>query len=411
MTSETSRVNFHAWSAALHLAILWGLALLLMINWTEGARVLAYMNVAAVGLYAIFRLYRSPVSRPRLVLQVMAIPAAFTLFHAVAVGNLELVKDLRTLWVAVFIVFGVWIAANRDRMLLGKCFWPSMAALLMVYTLIQAVGIVIEYHPLGGGLFSPYANRSYGVTSNPHYLAIYSALCLTIALYGSRQRNGWIRWCMAALVPILAYFVLMTSSRPAWLALMAGAIVAFVFLNRGNRLRIAIGVVLIPALLYWSNIAHFGDRMKDLVTNATTEERVVIWQDTWNMQKNSTVLAWSFGHGIDRFQSDFSRNSNTYGKVNFRHPHNTFLEVLYVSGILGVALCLAIYAALYSSLFRMRQMPAIKSVAVLLATLLTVHFVIIMLTLPFFSRYNLYPLAWLSGIVILLRSSIAKQNS
>ena len=373
----------------LHFAALWGLALMLMLNWPEGYRAFLYLNLIIVVVHAFSS------GRTRVFLgqaaAIAAIPLILTILHMLAVGEVKLIKEIRHLWLAAFTCLSV-IILTRGRMGNLRPWLPlSVMLLLAIYCIAQIMGIVVFENPFG-------TNR------NPHYLALYSSLGFPLAIYCLFFAKYRLRYLMVPVVVALGYFVLHTSSRPAWIALVVSSLCILFFVRGKSRMVTAFLILAIPVALFFTNLAGFGDRMSDLASNIRNEERVVIWQDAWRMQEASSLSAWVVGHGLDSYEEDFQSYSRYKQLMNFNSPHNSFLETLYTSGIIGLLICIWLYWWIYSRLWRMAENMSHGKLAMLLMSLVTINLLFIMITIPFVSHYNIYTLALIIGVIFYLKN-------
>ena len=373
----------------LHFAALWGLALMLMLNWPEGYRAFLYLNLIIVVGHA----FSSGKTRVFLgqAAAIAAIPLILTILHMLAVGEVKLIKEVRHLWLATFTCLSV-IILTRGRMGNLRPWLPlSVMLLLAIYCIAQIMGIVVFENPFG-------TNR------NPHYLALYSSLGFPLAIYCLFFAKYRLRYLMVPVVVALGYFVLHTSSRPAWIALVVSSLCILFFVRGKSRMVTAFLILAIPVALFFTNLAGFGDRMSDLASNIRNEERVVIWQDAWRMQEASSLSAWVVGHGLDSYEEDFQSYSRYKQLMNFTSPHNSFLETLYTSGIIGLLICIWLYWWIYSRLWRMAENMSHGKLAMLLMSLVTINLLFIMITIPFVSHYNIYTLALIIGVIFYLKN-------
>lgn len=276
---------------------------------------------------------------------------------------------------------------------------PALMGLIYTYTIFQGIAIYLLGQP-------------HGTTKNPHYLAIYSAIFLAISIYLIIKNKELIHRCLlGVLVFLLGTFLLDTSSRPIWIALLLAMMVTVFFLKRRTALMLLMSCGLLFAGLAITNTSNFKSRWEDLILHANTEERVTIWQDTWKMQENnSSRFQWIFGHGVESFAKDFPHYSRYHmnEQIDFNSPHNILLELLYQLGIVGVVLISSGIAFLYyriiSAYLQCRMMDQYAWVYLLLLTVLTIDFFGVSIILPFFVSINLNMLALVAGMVIYLNN-------
>lgn len=383
-----------------HFLVLWFLILMHMFNWAEPYRILININLIIVVFYGISYIRKGEDIPYRKVIAIFFVPVGYMVLHMIAVDRIVYVKEIRLLTLALFLTLGVSMLAKHKMAHVKQYILPSMILLLLTYVIIQTVAIVFFHKP-------------FGTTKNPHYLAHYSALSLPVAAYCYSQVSSFrARILLASIILVLGTFVLLTSSRPAWLALMLSSLIWLFFLNKKKRILLFALILAIPVFLFISNVAHFGDRFTDLAKNITKEERVTIWQDTWTMQKTSNPKEWLVGHGLDSFLEDFKPYSNYHLQhIDFNGPHNFPLELLYTSGILGVFLFIFLCFFLYGYLIKSGKMRQEFSIVNgLLISILTLHLLFIMITIPFFRSYNLNIIALIGGAALFTRKLASKHE-
>lgn len=248
-----------------------------------------------------------------------------------------------------------------------------------------------------------YKANEAGFISNIHYLALFAVLTLPILVYSifaSRHKGLQFLYFMAASGDLL--LLLKTQSRPGFLALLAATGVTVPFLSPRFKFPAVIGLTVGPVALYFIDIFRFRQRVDDLVLHFAQEERHVIWSETLTMQLNDNLMGWLFGHGIGSYYRDFQQYSSFHDKTQiFSFPHNFVLDILYSHGLVGVLLSGAAFIwflyALSKSVLTARSIEHHR-LGVLLISLTTGHFFHTFLTVPLFSRYNLYPLVIILGI-------------
>ena len=117
--------------------------------------------------------------------------------------------------------------------------------------------------------------------------------------------------------------------------------------------------------------------------------RLGIWENTWEMQMDSSLAGWIFGHGF---------NAVYINSVPQYSAHNDFLEVLYDFGIIGFILYINFYIIIikYSKkLYNARSKytaPFVSSIVLALIMSITSHLII-------FPTYFIY-LCLFWGVII-----------
>lgn len=307
------------------------------------------------------------------------------------------IKAIRHMLLATGLMAGI-VLMTRNHGRIKPYFIPTLIFAVYAYTLFQWMFIYVH-------------GQMYGTTKNPHYLAIYSALFfVTAAFLAANWSRGMHRYGLMLSAVILGYLLLNTASRPTWIALMIATLIGIVCLrNRAKAILIGLAGVVF-ATLFFSDTSNFKTRLDDLVMHANTEERVTIWEDTWVMQQNSNHQQWLFGHGVEGFEQNFQPYSRYYATqgITYNSPHNAVLEVLYLFGVIGLAVVLSfilwLYYALLSRYLRYRRHTTDQKpmIILLLLTLLTVDLVAVSITLPFFVSINLNVIALVMGVMFYL---------
>lgn len=318
----------------------------------------------------------------------------------------------------------------------GICLYLATASLVVtkahhewhyVMRLLKMLGVVFAIHSLGregetrlhAVLFGALLGVSicwqsfalhvlampFGVYSNPHYLAILLILALPFIFYFSWVNKGWLRGAFVLLCLLALELLLQTSSRPAFIALTAGALFVFALFTKGRYRWLGLALVFGLFTAVWlTDYAGMETRLKDLAINLPTEERVLWWQDAWRMQKDSSAAGWLFGNGIGSVQRSFPDYiSPDYGVFYF--PHNYFLQLLYEDGAVGLVLVFGGFCCLLVSLIKVsrttidRRLRLVTKCTIAAFLSWSVHGGI---TFPFYSKYSLYPLAFLLGATVVL---------
>ena len=395
--TPTAKTGWRAMFKAVHYPLLWLIVLCLMLNWGVGYRALLYINFFGLLIYGLANLRISINQLTPLSYGLLAVPLIFTFLHWTAVGHIEIIKEIRQLWLAVFLVISFW-AYNKHRTALARWPWTSsLMVMLVIFTLTQVIAMSIFGKP-------------YGTNKNPHYLAFYCSIALIVAAYlFNRVSMRW-RAVIVLMFPVLGYLLLSTSSRPAWLALVAAALVALLFSKLRSKRYLLLALIVIPTLLFAGNVGQFGSRLSELVQDIDHEERVVIWQNAWQMQKSSAPSQWIWGHGLDSFQEDFTHYSAYKSIVNFNSPHNSAFELLYISGISGLACFIFFYLLLAMRLLRISRQPHLVTDVAAIIAILVFNLLFISITIPLFTSYNLYMLAIMTGCILSLGMGAAKDR-
>jgi O-antigen ligase len=251
----------------------------------------------------------------------------------------------------------------------------------------------------------------YGTYSNPHQLAIFTALALPPIVYFFFVSKDWYKIIFVPVAIMAAALLLQTSSRPAFLAIICGTLFVVIFLSKGwHRWLSLILIFSVIAVLYITDYASVITRMKDLLVDVPKEERVMWAADSWKMLKDNSLLAWLLGNGIGSVRV-FSPKY-LWGSMNF--PHNYFLEILFDNGIIGVVLIFGGLAFLFISTMRTIKKRSDKETCLLMKCMVAmflIWFIHCSLTFPFYSNYSLYPLAYILGTMLVLVQKVNRDEA
>lgn len=354
-------------------------------------RSLAYLNIALVLLLAWKRADAWSRDDYAALTKVCAVPVLLMALHFLGEGEPGNLKEIRHLFVALFVALGLWKfsriggAAGPSRQ--QAISWTVCA--IFAYAAIQGVALVFFARPDG-------------TTKNPHYLAQYCMLLLPVTAYLYHFGSTRLRVVTAVSALIMAALLLHTGSRPAWLALFCAALV-FAWFQRKTRAWTPLAIAAVVGLLYFSDLAGFARRVDDLIGKIESEERVVIWQEAWALQKQSTARGWLVGHGLDSFKRDFQAYS-TYHRagIDFNAPHNYVLELLYTVGAGGLLAALSLLYAYGRRLLALSLSARYRPLAITMAVVLTAHLLFGSITIPFFTSYNILVLGLIGGMLLAL---------
>jgi len=362
----------------------------------EAYRTFAYANVLAV-LIGIFYQFKASKSLAdfQWVKYLILFTFGFFVIHFVAVQNLVIIKEMRHILIAAFLVVGIYMLDSEKESYVRRNIFNLVLITIFIYVTSQIISL---------WLF----NKPYGTAKNPHYLALFSSVSIIVALYCFLNASTIkLKILIGVCILLLGGLLVHSLSRPAWIGLvLAGLLITF-FLTRKQQLYTTSIIVLILTLLMLTNVGSFAERSNDLIENVRTEERVTIWQDTWRMQTDSTVSQWVVGHGLRSFEESFKSYSAHHKKgVDFNSPHNYVLELLFISGVLGLSLALTLFWLLYKGLIKaLKLKDGYTGMYLMLIAILTSSTIITSITLPFFSSNSMNIIAVVVGVMLYLRKS------
>ncbi|HUR84044.1 MAG TPA: O-antigen ligase family protein [Solirubrobacteraceae bacterium] len=245
------------------------------------------------------------------------------------------VRELWPFYVAglLVVVVATMVSTPRRVRLLAAAFVAG-AVLSVLVGLVTAAGS---------------EGRLEGGAGDPNFLAaaLVPAVVLAVALCASvRSAHG--RLALAAAIVILAAGFAATASRGGMVAAVVTGLAA-IALYRGRRLQVALlvvgGLCLAGASLAASPAAW--ERVTSIDTRGNG--RADLWHVAWRMSSEHPVA----GVGLDSFRSRAAEYVRRPGSLRFvdliaerpRVVHNTYLQLLAETGIVGLALFLLVVGA------------------------------------------------------------------
>lgn len=350
-------------------------------------RILSLINILIV-FGMIFHSYSAcHLERAR----ILFITSAYIILNMLAIKHISFDNEYTKILFSIFFGVGLYTYSLRHK-IEKQVILNTIVILLAGFLISQVVSISL----LG---------KENGTFKNPHYIALFSAYASILGLYYFFAESTKKRFLAIPILFVLLGFILSSSSRPTWISLFAASFLVIFFLNPKLR-KVSLGLLVsIPAVLYLSNLGNFGKRMADLAINITREERVVIWSDTWAMQTSSNWYQWLFGHGLNNFEEDFKSFSRYHQVGNdFTMPHNSVLEVLYATGLIGLAVFIFIYSYIFFRLFKILPNQKDKKLGLTLLAIITVNLIMSLITIKWFTHLNSYPLAFSLGMLCYIQT-------
>lgn len=400
-----------------------------------------YINLLILIAYLIFLLLTKDTATVKIVFSIFSAPALFTLLDMFLTQDLHLTPFARNIWHAAFIAAGIWIVAKR------KINWIDTYSTGLVFAGVLLYAFLLALIPTRSYLIlKPIEIFGYQLSDaaimNTSFISIYTASAFLIGLYLLIKLSWPFKVALIPALLSLLLFLSHTSWLPPWLGLIAALVLASILYSKKHSF-IAIGVViLLQAILITANVHGFKDKIHNFIK---TEERLIIWQDTWHMQTESAARHWIFGHGLMSFQNDFKSysrfykepaqialpqpvstnllvlnhsdgsylsNFRIYSKSSEQHsnapmafisPHNLLLDLLYTTGLIGLGFITCFYFIVSKQLIKFTQLNRNTQLLTcfVLAALVS-NTIANGLSFSFFRQYNIFPLAFICGIALFL---------
>ena len=270
-----------------------------------------------------------------------------------------------------------------------------------LFGMVLTVSIIWQF--LARTLFA----MPYGTWSNPHYLANVAVLSLPLVFYYFRTvpTPYNILFVLLAVADIDPVF--RNASRPAFLALVVSSLFVITFFTRSRYRWIGLlAVIGSLILLSTTNYAGFFEKLKDLIVNVSNEERVTIWKYSWTMLQDNSPLAWFVGNGIGSTKDILQKYSTAYPLYkNINFPHNFFIQILFENGLIGSVLVFGGLAHLLYQFIKLSHTAVDPSVHLFVNCMMAAFLNCLIftgLTVGFYSKYTLYPLAFIIGTLFVM---------
>lgn len=209
-------------------------------------------------------------------------------------------------------------------------------------------------------------DRAGGILDNPIYQGMYQMFMLfllALLTLKTRARTWWAVYGGLALLALAGFAA--TQSRGPLVGLFAGLFVSalcFGFLSKDRRYRFAAaGTVLAAVLGYGALYLARGtelvqrlrlERFVDFSSSSST--RFIAWKIAWEGFLQRPITGW----GLDTFHLIFNANYNPISlryslyETWFDRAHNTVLDVLSMTGVVGIVTFFAIFITLFLSVYR-----------------------------------------------------------
>jgi hypothetical protein len=264
-----------------------------------------------------------------------------------------------------------------------------------IFPLILSLTVCVQFAARYG------FGRPHGTFSNPHYLASVAILILPLLFYYFWKTPGWWRYIFIPIAVMDIELLLRTESRPAFIGITFGILFVIFFLIQGRRKWFGLTLIfLFLVTLYLSGYADFKERIHDLFVNLSKDERAQYYTFAWNVLKENTLLSWIFGNGIGYFPVIYVRPSDAFVQ-NVIFPHFFLLEILYLNGLFGVLLIFGGLSGLIAYLVYLAKNTRSKNGRLFITCMIVVFIAWLIhcgLTFPFYSKYSIYPLAFILGV-------------
>ncbi|KKT87906.1 MAG: O-antigen ligase [Parcubacteria group bacterium GW2011_GWC1_45_9] len=196
-----------------------------------------------------------------------------------------------------------------------------------------------------------------GTFGNPAFLGTYFLVMfflnwILFILYSGAEKKFF-----AALGTLSFVLVVLSGTRGAWIGMALGLAlfaVLVMFFRAKKYWRFGFGILAVLFLLLvsfkslpqvWEKISpFFASRIYALWD--IPKPRLIVWQIGWNAFLERPVFGWGPENFIYAYNKHFIPDLHTYEMATFDRPHNKILDLLVMSGALGLLAYLGLYAVL-----------------------------------------------------------------
>ncbi len=278
-------------------------------------------------------------------------------------------------WLPLFILFyssQIYLNNSEKRKIFSKVFISGSLPLIVSCILQSIFKIHGPFKTLNGLVvwFQEPIPSHLGVTglfSNQNYTGLWLSIILVFLIYEfkSSKRNMKIKFIPAILIPLSAYFLILTDSRNALFGMLIGT---FSFIKRKVILIILLflSIYIIFYNVILNNIGQnyiffknlFSDNLLNKLfafdlANFLNYPRIEIYSLASKFILESPLLGWGPSTFHILFERDWiTNNPGILEYPRFQHTHNITFELAYNFGIpLAIIMCLFIFKILKNALF------------------------------------------------------------
>lgn len=292
-----------------------------------------------VGIRKIF----SAVSLPMMALASLAVAGALHVDYNPQTWSLVAAKFIVPY--ALYHVAQITFAQRDGTAGLEKFLFWVLAYLnfIAIAFLVGARGLIFPRFILDEGL-AIHLDRARG----PFLQAVANGVTLNLlgVLALNAYRRGVLRrrWAALLLIP-LPLAILATMTRTVWISFAGSALVLLGF-SSSRRVRRACMAVLMAGglglLLFLASGAKRAALQDRVEERGPVEIRLAVYKAGWQMFLERPISGW----GVNQMPAELAHRMTDYHLQSF-WVHNSYLEILVEHGLLGLALYLWIFAALF----------------------------------------------------------------
>jgi hypothetical protein len=274
----------------------------------------------------------------------------------------------------------------------------------IIYFIVPSVSVFWQFTELH------FFNKPTGTFSHSyHYIASFTITLLPVIFYFFWVSTVWHKFFFVIVGVLNIDILLKSRSRPAIIGIIFSAALVTVFSASTKYKWLSVFLMIgFCAFIYFTDYGEVHTILEELIVNLSKEDRWLIWKESWLMLKGNSLFSWIFGNGIGSFRLAYPEFTSIERNKVLVSTHSFFIDILYESGVIGALLVfggfvLLIILALCASKTTVDKNKKILTGCMgvnLLAWLFHSGF-----TVPFYSKYAQYSLAFILGLILAILNS------
>lgn len=285
------------------------------------------------------------------------------LFGAAAVHQRQMIKAVRGAWLPI--LFTMWMmctstftvdwAASFNRgmrtvvivVFAAYCverFTPkqilrllTLSGSILIFSSIIAVFVLPEY---GLTNLTGYEGAWRGAATHKNKLGTSASTLIFLTIFSIRSRA--IGKNFGCIILLLSSIVLIKSNSASSIILLISAISAYILFSFINRIKQESGkIIVFASILFSISVIYlaqdiFLSLMELTGRDPTLTGRTDIWAITWELIKHNPI--WGYGNNF--WTTDSPLREQIWIRLNWAspHAHNTYLDIWFQTGLIGVGL-------------------------------------------------------------------------
>lgn len=244
----------------------------------------------------------------------------------------ELIFNRYLFYLAVFFI-GCSLAKSRRSLILLVCS-------IILSSLIIGTGCLWDKVSLNQPRLLTSFHMSTHITN---YLVLYMPLLFSIALF---TKNKYLKIALIAVLILLSVPLIFIFSRATWIACIISLILVS-YLKSVKSLIVMLTLLILAGFLMPASVKNRAVTFAD----ASTSARLELWDRGIGMFKSSPVT----GVGVGMFEKSMYEQKYKISwdtSTVLLHAHNTYIEVLAETGLLGFLAFIYIFAGFFVMFFR-----------------------------------------------------------